>query len=85
MPADLPRKSKLIVAGVIFLAAAILLPRPLAQASNAAPDYGSRVLLAILSDIFAACFFVSIGCFIIGGMRNRRWRKEAELQKSPPQ
>ena len=80
-----PRKSKLIIVGFVFLAASILLPGSFSRASQAAAQYGPRVILAILSDSFRACFFVAIGCFIIGAMRNRRWRKEAELQKALPQ
>jgi hypothetical protein len=78
-----PRKSKLIVVGLFLLAAALLLPQPLTRASHAAAEYGPRVVLAILSDVFRACFFVAIGCFAIGALRNRRWRKESTLQKVP--
>ena len=80
-----PRKSKLIVVGLVFLAASILLPGSFNRASQAAAEYGPRVFFAILADSFRACFFVAIGCLIIGALRNRRWRKEVELHKAPPQ
>ena len=81
MTGESPRKSKLILVGLAFLAASVLLPGTVGRWSAEATDYNTRLALAILSDLLRACFFVAIGCLIIGALRNRRWRKETQGAK----
>ena len=77
MTTEAPRKSKLILVGLVFLAASMFLPGSFGRWADQATSYNARLLFAILSDVFRACFFVALGCLIIGALRNRRWRKEA--------
>ena len=77
MTTEAPRKSRLILVGVVFLLASLFLPGSFGRWADRASSYNARLTLAILSDVFRACFFAAMGCLIIGGLRNRRWRKEA--------
>ena len=44
-----------------------------------------RALVGITLDLFRACFFVGPGCYIIGRLRNTRWREEHERNTNPSQ
>ncbi len=41
-----------------------------------------RGLAFIFTDLLRLAFFVGVTCWIIGALRNRRWKKEA--QRHPP-
>jgi hypothetical protein len=77
-----PRKAKLITVGLVLLAVSLFLPVPFTHWANRATTDSARLAFAILADTFRACFFVALACLIIGALRNRRWRKEAERARS---
>jgi hypothetical protein len=66
-----------------FFVSALAFPRLFAHLSERASSDQARLLFAILADVSVAFFFVAIACFVIGALRNRRWRKEAERANSP--
>jgi hypothetical protein len=76
------RRSQLVSVGGVLVALAFLVPRPLhAAAAEMAPGV-LRSAASIATDVFRAGFFVGIGCAVIGALRNRRWRREAEAMKA---
>jgi hypothetical protein len=81
MTTEAPPKSRLVLVGVVFLAASMFLPGSFWRWADQATSYNARLLFAILSDVFRTCFFVALGCLIIGALRNRRWRKEAASEQ----
>ena len=38
----------------------------------------------IATDFFRASFFAGIACLLIGWLRNRRWKREAERKADSP-
>jgi hypothetical protein len=71
------RRSRLVPVGAALVALAYIAPLPL---SRAAMEMGglARSLALIATDVFRAGFFIGIACLVIGGLRNRRWRREAK-------
>jgi len=77
-----PRRSKLVRAGLVLLIASFLLPQVVFRMANRIQAYGPRLAVTILGDSLVACFFVGLGVLVIGLLRNRRWRIDA--QRSGP-
>jgi hypothetical protein len=78
-----PRRSKLVVAGIVLIAASFLLPQAVFRMASQIQAYGPRLAITILGDSLLACFFVGLGVLIIGALRNRRWRIEAQRTIPP--
>ena len=79
-----PRRSKLVLIGEILIAASFFLPQSAFRVASKIQAYGPRLAVTILGDLLLACFFVGIGVLIIGALRNRRWRKEAQQSGPGP-
>jgi hypothetical protein len=77
-----PRRSKLVLAGVILIAASFLLPQAVFRAANQIQAYGPRLAVTLLGDLLLSCFFIGIGALIIGALRNRRWKAETARSES---
>ena len=72
------KKSQLSNVGIVLLVLGLVVPRPL---NALAQQLGQGLLAAILflgTDVFRLCFFVGVTLLIVGGLRSRRWKKEAE-------
>jgi hypothetical protein len=79
-----PQRSRLVPVGVVLLLLGLLIPRPLDTMAQQMPDDGLKGLAFILTDVFRLCFFVGVACWIIGALRNRRWKKSAEVPVAGP-
>ena len=73
-----PRKSVLTDVGVVLvmvsIVGGILGSRCAAALSGAVPS----LLIGMTIDLARACFIVGPGCYLIGRLRNSRWRREHE-------
>jgi hypothetical protein len=77
-----PRRSRLLLVGTVLVLMAVVIPRPLMTLAEQTPPGLLRPIALIFTDVFRLCFFAGLGCWIIGALRNRRWRKEAEAPKA---
>jgi hypothetical protein len=72
------RRSKLVPAGAVLVGLAFLVPVPLDRAARQmAPGLG-RAVAFIATDVFRLCFFAGIACLLVGWLRNRKLKREAE-------
>ncbi len=71
------RRSQLVPWGAVLVALAFLIPRPLSTAATHMTGL-ARSLAFIAADLFRAGFFIGICCWVIGSLRNRRWKREAK-------
>ena len=78
------RRSRLVPWGAVLIALAFVMPRPLTAAA-AELNGVARSVTFLATDLFRAAFFVGVACLIIGGLRNRRWKREAAAaQRAAP-
>ena len=74
------QKSKLVPVGIFLIILGIGLPRLIANIAQPMDESALRSLLFISTDLFRLCFFIGIICSIIGGLRNRKMKKQLSMQ-----
>jgi hypothetical protein len=81
MRSEKGKKSKLVPVGILLILLGLLLPRLIANMAQVMTDSAVKSLLFILTDTFRLCFFIGLICSIIGGLRNRKIKKQSVIQK----
>lgn len=76
------RRSQLVPWGGVLILLALFVPRRIQSMAEAMDAGGARSLLFVMTDVFRLAFFAGIACLIIGVLRNRRYKREAEAK--PP-
>lgn len=66
------KKSVLVPVGIGFLAAGVVVPRPLATFAAGLPEGPMRALAFLSTDLFRLGFFVGLALVVIGALRNRK-------------
>lgn len=64
-------KSKLTATGIILIILSFL-SKPTAHLAQSISEDTIKALVLISTDVLRACFFIGIGCVIIGAIRNRK-------------
>jgi hypothetical protein len=75
-----PRRSVLVPWGGVLVLLALFAPRRIQSMAEAMDAGGLRSLLFIMTDVFRLAFFVGVAFLIIGVLRNRRYKREAEMR-----
>lgn len=75
------KTSKLIVPGGVLVVMGPVIPRPLNEVAHQMSNQRVAAVLFLGTDAFRLCFFVGVTLLIIGSLRNRRWRREAEAAR----
>ena len=73
-----PKKSILVPLGVLLILLGLVVPLPLAPAAQSMQPSTLRSVSFLAINLFRLCFFVGVGCAIIGALRNRK------LKQAPP-
>lgn len=72
------KKSKLVPAGIAFLAISIILPQPIWKMADSMTDGELKSIIFILTDVFRLFFFAGAICLSIGILRNRKNKREKD-------
>jgi predicted tellurium resistance membrane protein TerC len=76
-----PKKSILVPFGVLLILFGIVVPLPLAPAAQSMQPGTLRSVSFLAINLFRLCFFVGVGCAIIGARRNRKRKQEPPESK----
>jgi hypothetical protein len=71
-------KSQLVRIGLLLLLLGPAVSVGLAERAAAADAAGTPHALWILTDVARATGLIGLGCMLVGRMRNRRWKRQAE-------
>ncbi|HEY4283180.1 MAG TPA: hypothetical protein VGM62_08950 [Chthoniobacterales bacterium] len=75
------RKSILVPLGVFLILLGLVMPLPLSPAAESMPPGTLRSVSFLAINLFRLCFFVGVGCVIIGVLRNRKLKQEPPESK----
>jgi predicted tellurium resistance membrane protein TerC len=76
-----PKKSILVPLGTLLILLGIVAPLPLTPAAQSMQPGTSRSVSFLAVNLFRLCFFVGVGCAIIGARRNRKMKQEPTESK----
>ncbi len=80
-PGGVAKTSKLTLPGIILLVMGLAIPRPLNELAHQTTNKLVAAILFLGTDAFRLCFFVGLGLLITGGVRNSKWKREAEAAR----
>jgi hypothetical protein len=72
-----PRRSRLVPLGVALVLLQLVAPGLLRAELSRAEEPLLRAILFLAQDFFRLGALVGVGLWIIGALRNRRWKKES--------
>lgn len=79
-----PQRSQLWVVGWLLILANVLGQTVVRRVMELLPpDSALRLTLSVGTDLLSVACFAGLACVIIGGLRNRKWRKEWERTRIP--
>lgn len=78
-----PKRSKLWIVGWVLIAVNVVAQTGVRRVQEMLPaESPTRLLLGVGTDLLTVLCFAGLACVIIGGLRNRSWRKEWERSQT---
>ncbi len=71
-----PRKSILVNVGVLLFLLGVFVPPRLQRVIPTLEQGVLRSVCLLATDLFISFIFIGVGCFLIGQLRNRRFKKQ---------
>ena len=74
-------KSKLVPVGIVLILLGMFLPKAISNITQLMDTSTLKSIMLISTDLFRLCFFIGVICAIIGGLRNRKMKKQLALEE----